>query len=125
VVCADRLLTIGMELPWSPAASSSSLEQIGVCSRSGEVDSFVVNSINQHPVGFDVAISKIFHFARKGVISVSGIQSTAMANRFDHCIEPIKVFAAFRESLQVAFVSRARSNRSFRLASVSRHASKP
>jgi hypothetical protein len=104
---------------------SSSLEQLGVRSRSEKIDDFGVDSINQYPVGSDVAISKAFQIARKGVVSMAGSQRATDANRFDRGLEPIDVLPAFRESLQIALATRAGSNPSFRLPAVSRHALKP
>jgi hypothetical protein len=96
-----------------------------VRSRSEKIDDFGVDSINQYPVGFDVAISKAFQIARKGVVSMAGSKRATDANRFDHGLEPIDVLPAFRESLQIALATRAGSNPSFRLPAVSRHALKP
>ena len=69
-------------------------------SRSEKIDFVGVDSINQYPVGLDVAISKAFQIARKGIVSMAGGQRATDANRFDQGLEPIDILPAFRESLK-------------------------
>ena len=101
--------------------SASSFQQVSVSSRSGEVDSLVVQLINAHPVGLDVAVSKSLPFPTELVVSMVGLQRMPKSKCFHDDPKSIDVLTSFPQSFQVAFKRLGRNKGPRRQSAVRGH----